>query len=432
MGQLLLYPWMAHPLRPGETLLDVSVQGEAWINGLVHLPEAPMVYGELGIFLVPMSALPPWFKDIFTEDVSDIDRKGGSEYLRGAAIARDDEADEGLQNIGMDERNRPWAGELATTTDSTAYVPYVSRSTFQVARDWYGLAGSVDFDDAALDDNPPAIGTYVEGARLSALSIPSASVIQDPDPTTDDSYWNMLDALFVSNTIERSYAQYLQGNSVDPRRVDGMSLPVLGQHKYFKGQDVPQFLGGYTDLSVGITDTEPSSFSNTFGAQNVGETSGELTDAIGYDTRPIGALHSTYAKASRRNIFIEEPSVLLGTFCYWVNAFQNAADNANDITYLANAGHWGDRSYGDPSEQDFLDVRQFGQAGGAILPGGPFMQNLLHLYIHGDTFFNTNGNAGVIGFRGPGGNEYGNTINLNATGKFSAQLAIASDLVGGG
>jgi hypothetical protein len=423
---------MAHPLRPGETLLDVSVQGETWINSIVNLPQAPMVYGETGLWIIPMSALPPWFTDIFVEDVGDIVRKGGSEYLRGAAIARDDETDEGYQNIGMDERSRPWAGELGDgATDSTAYVPYVSHSTLRVARDWYGLASAIDYDDASFDNDPPFVAQYVEGARLSSLAT-DAHVTQDPDPSATLSMWQMLDALFISTTVERTYAEYLAANGVDPRRVEGMSRPVALDHTFFKAQEQPQIIQG--DRNDTVVDTEQQHPASTWAGAQWDSVTTDTDDGHIWDMRPFGSLSANIGMRRRRNIFIEEPSILLGTFVYYVNDFADAGQSSNDITYLSHAGHWGDRSFGDADEEDFMDVRQFGNRDGSLAGGGPGYQNLLHLYLHGDSFFHHGPGSGAtvdtLAFREPGGSVY-TDYNASVTAKMSCQLAIASDLVGG-
>jgi hypothetical protein len=429
LGQRRLQPWLAHPLRPGETLLDVSVQGESWFNSIVQLPMAPMLYSECALWLVPMSALPDWFSDIFTEDVSDISRKGGGEYLRGAAIARDDETDEGLQNIGMDERVRAWAGELGTGDDASAYVPYTSRSTIRVARDWYGLATSIDYDDAAFDDEAPFVSNYIEGARLSSLGVPAESPILDPQPNTTTSWWEMIDAMFITNTIERTYADYLAANGIDPRRVEGMSRPVAMSHDFFQAQENPQLIHGYAiDNAVA---GEGTALFDQYSLTDMPRTPADNNDGVYYANQPIGALKNQFGFRRRRNILIEEPSILLGTYVYYTNDIQANAGRSMDISYLAHAGHWGDRSYGDVDEQDFMDVRQFGDRDGALVAGGPYMQNMLHLYLHGDTFLHHPDTfTNPLEFREPGGSLW-SSINRDVTFKASAQLSIASDLVGG-
>ena len=69
--QRQLLPFMAAPLRPGETLVAARLDGISMLNQLVKAAWARPFQMEVALYLVPISTLGDYFVDLLVGDFED-------------------------------------------------------------------------------------------------------------------------------------------------------------------------------------------------------------------------------------------------------------------------------------------------------------------------------------------------------------------------
>ena len=442
-GPQTLRPFMAAPLRPGETLAGISVSGMSMLNSMVNIPMAPLTFAELGYWIVPISSLAPWFQSIFTETAEDLATRGGVTTNAGRTILSQDPGDfatQGHLTVGPQTRPRPWAGEIggdfdAGTNDlASAYMPYVSHATNKVADTWYDRSSSSGPEDELRDNVAPGIGRFIRSALTEGFPLDEPGI----DDTTPGSLSQIVEGLFLLTQAEKTYAEYLAGHGVDPRRVQGLPMPVMvEQHRLT--EHIPGHMSGPVLAAIGTNEGLDSGIESGYGSEDFSSVVISDTDAgMLYANRPSGFLKTDWSAFRTRNLFIEEPSILLGTMCWWnTRGERSNYGHVMEITRMLNSGHWGDSTFGGIEEEDFLTVQDIYDRAGTDEAAGPQSQtgtqnvfNLLNLFLHGEEFTDHDNDAqDAFGYRQPGGVEIPTGRNSSVTHKLSTQLHILSDLV---
>lgn len=432
VGERRLYPFMAHPLRPGETLDSFSLHGETWFSSLLNLIEAPIIEVELGLWVVPLSAYPSWFKEIFTASAEDFEEEGQPENA-GMALpfSTATEPNQGLGSIGFQGVARPWAGEFGAQ-----YMPYVSIGTHEIAQTWYEIANTEDLGSNAQNlDQPPEVGEYIRSMAGNGML---TGGINDPDPSVTSSLSALIESMYLLTKTEQTYAEYLAAHSTDPRRLSHLPHPVLLEQGVLTPYD-PQVMGGMlsADVPGGITVEDEFRRHQVVEQDRITTTPG--AEGLWYANRPFGPLYKRWTTSRRRRLYIQEPSILIGTAVWWTDTFGgNAGGHGHDVRFLQNSGMWGDRSFGDVDEAEMFAPMSVEDRDGTEL--GPFIMNAMNLYMGGDSFAYDgevvgSGVAAPFGFESPSGWDLSAAFqstngSIACTHKFSVQLNILSDLVG--
>lgn len=429
-----LYPFMAHPLRPGETVTGISVRGRSNIASLCNLIDLPPMWAEMGLWVVPISALGQEFIDLVVYSGEDVAEQGGNNPGTGAASGSAAAVgNQGHMTPGLQHIPRPWAGEIGGIAGSigisrSPYAPYVSSATYKVAREWYDTEfGSIGFTDTDLFDNPPPVGEFIRGALRQSFDQGLSSLDEDLD---NQSLGEILEKMFLMTQGEYTYAEYLAAHGVNPRNAASIAKPLLLEQMYLgeQGEGNPVFGTLGKDAAV-ISNTQ----SSTVQVKDISTTDASLL----HDRAPYGMVGCRWNADRSRRLFIEEPSVLLGTLVwYQENLAANHYAHHMDMTRMTHPGHWGNRIGGGIDEEDFIAVQQiYNSAGSGLQSGiepdqsGANIINMLNLFLHGDTYASADGSGNSQFFlRQPGGDVL-NAVQGELTSTMSVQLRILSDLV---
>ena len=444
----VLQPFLAHPLRPGESLVGLSVNCDLWLNTLVSWMHRPFLAGEVAFWYLPLSAMHQFFVDLYTGTPQDVIERAVETEATGTAarIAPNPVTIHGHRYPQLQRAVRRWAGEIGGNSGGNGlagseYAPYVSFATYKVAQDWYDLAlpNSAVWEDDNLFDQPPGLGPYIRGALKGGFTAGDDDV--DPDPSSATTLSDLIEQMFLLAQPEMTYAEILANHNVSPRRAGGIAQPVMLEHFNLQPMGSPQMFGNFTAIDQTVleigTGTDPD---DSVGATQPISSSDRVQQV--WDKNMYGMLGMKDFWFRRRSMFVTEPGVLLGTIALYQENFR-AADYAHtfDMTRMTHPGHWGRRTAGGIDEEDFLAVQDIfgvdglGHQAGARQDqvGDEFMFNLLNLYLHGETVnVGTNG-ADTDGlnhfeFRYPGGGA-ALTSNNHVNGHISTQLHVLSDLV---
>lgn len=433
----VLQPFMVHPLRPGETLAGLSVRGDSFIPSIVNLPQAPMTWAELGIWIVPLSTLDPFFTDLVVGTGEDVAERATALKVGGTAagLAPNPLSDQGHLTPGLQGSLRAWAGEIGGSSGGnlilgSQYAPYTSHSTYKVAADWYDIRTTLDYQSVGLFDNPPGIEKFVRGALANNFDAGLVGV--DPGPVTGFDLSTLIEQMFLLTQGEYTYAEYLAAHSVNPRMAGGLSQPVLVEQAFMNPQRDGQFVGG-TIAATAQNNFEENTFDSSWVGDQIDPTS-ESTYV--HDRAPYGMLRSHWNINKTRGVFIEEPSVLLGTLTHWpVTAADNEYSYHFDMNRMTHPGHWGNRTGGGFDEEDFIATQLIYQkdqvnlqAGSEGDQSGDAVFNLMNKYLHGEINAIGDGAPDAFRFKKPGGESY-NQANTDMLSKISTQLHILSDMV---
>lgn len=426
---------------------------------------------ECAVWKIPLSQLGDEFVDLLVADAED-DWGGGIPTVSGTGVPA-----ESAGNLsGAASRTthhsipRPWAGEVgpagAPGSTQDYYTPYVSTATWHVARSYYELELSQDPQPVAgqlltprsatltrrNDDylnQPPPLGPHIRTALNSAVPIGNVAGSPDFDADTPgvtgfaDSLAEWAERLSLMTKPNQTYMEYLADFGVDGSRVASLPEPLVVQRRLMGRLGAPQ---GFAQL-LPITNPGVTPFHENHGESvftvfsNAGATA---TYQIYGDTAGMTNYGASFDLTRGRRIFADEPSILLGTWCFWPwMRYQGEMAHYLEMCRMTHGSHWGN-PIGGVDETDFLSASTLWNQGGTAgaIPseqqaGGGSIQayNLLNLYLNGDSFSNTGAdfNYFTVGrglYNQAAFNAQENTIaqsRVNVIGQ--AQLAIATDLV---
>jgi hypothetical protein len=216
---------------------------------------------------------------------------------------------------------------------------------------------------------------------------------------------------------------------------------VLLKQAVLQGQSQPQVAGGVASSPTTILNDENSSLGGGFAGHDFSPVVSGSVGGYLNANRPVGSLRNVWNEFRTGSMFIEEPSILLGTHVWWDTTAQ-VADYGHmfDMTRMVGPGHWGQVQNGGVEETDFLTVQDLYQRSGDNLQAGSQGEsgtnvfNLLNLFLHGDKVSIDASNqladdVNAFIYRTTGGNTYDGE-NADCTLKTSVQLHVLSDLVG--
>lgn len=437
-----LQPFFAAPLRPGETLKGISIVGHSMLRSVVNIQQAPLAWAEMGVWVIPLSALAPFFLEIVTGTGEDVGETSTPITNVGAGVgtAANPTSGHGHMTPGLQAKARRWAGELGgtsagNTVPGSQYAPYVSYGTHKVADDWYDRRDTgARQQDPLLHDLPPHIERFVRGALTSSFD--SELVGLDPDVGAATSLADMIEAMFLLTTTEHTYAEYLAAHSVNPRNVASMSRPILLKQGLLQNMNDTSMVFSAHDDATGQGNLE----NNHAQTEQMSPLLGATDRNLHYDRAAYGVMGHSWTENRRRNLFIEEPSILLGTMT-WYPVFAGAGEYSGhfDMTRMTHPGHWGSRIGGGFEEDDFIATQLLYDETGTVLQGGDSSNqtgdavfNMLNLFLHGDIAsispLQGADPTSEFRYRQPGGLEWSDR-NQGLQTKVSVQLHILSDLV---
>lgn len=481
MDKQALYPWMAAPIRPMETLIGCRVSCDAFFNQMVKIGTHIPIGFEVAAWILPMSALGAEFQDLVVSDAEDsIAESIGSLRDAGQNVPTPGaESSQGhLSGTALGTRQRLWAGEIGTAAvagqpapDDSYYARYVSAATYAVARAHYDMepedtdpqstaAGGFHTIDL-LHNNPPALSDMIRGTLYSGVTAGGTSNYPDEEPSVlgsdfEFSISRWAEILSLMSMPNRTYAEVLEAFGVDLDKVQ--TLP----ERYFTRRGWLRPTGGVQSWNwganwlsnPGITvddDAEAGRFNvNTAGdyIDSHGSWVHQMTGTVATppdlglvfagDRAGITKLGAHYRIKKRRRMIVFEPSILLGTACWWpMMSRDNQYSHHLDMTHMIRPGHWGIPT-GGLDESDFIFAQKVADRAGDLLQededqgelSGFRAMNMLNLYLNGDNFCNSTPSFDHFG---PGqtfsDNEEFSTVNYKVDASMSAQLAIATDMV---
>ena len=398
-----------------------------------------MTYAEIGLWYVPISTYPSWFRDVITATAEDVAERANNVSGTGVQESTTAVNDQGHMAMGLQQKPRQWAGELGAAAGddtSSSYMPYTSHGVYKIAADWYDMdiAGSM-WNNNDLFDNPPFIENYIRSAQRSAFDLGLTGV--DVDPTAASWFSELVERLYLLSQPELTYAEYLAGHGVDPRRAGGLCMPIMLDHAMLKPTAPTVFHTG-AGTSANRNDVD---LSDTM--EIISFTAGGGSHSIAFDEKAVSPYGHTWNTYRKRSLFFDEPGFIIGTVTHWnvkARGDMHAHFAANRMTH---PGMWGNRAFGGVEESDFIGTQSLYQQSGAAptvgqeagQTSGIYALNMLNLYLHGDENAISESNGlniapQAFAYRQPGG-TFQEGAYLDLTSKLSCQLHIASDLVGG-
>lgn len=464
-----LMPFMMAPLRPGETLVGLRLQCHAAFNQMVKYYHSVPAEVEFCIWKVSVRQIGEFFVDMFTSDLDDTRSTLSVDPSTGQRIAPLPINTQGNQSrVPLQVRDRLWAGESGqadgevTIAPQAAYAPYVSHALWHIARMCYDLRlntnnemldGTSILNTSTTEESPnlyqfpPPLGRLVRSATNSAMGWQAGL---DATPTaTSLSEW--ASRLSLVDNPNRTYQEYLKAFGVDPRRIEGMPEPVLMQRRHLR----PLSTAGQVAYVPAPTAAVNLDSSMGLRSRNIPTSGGGTNSAIQGDFGGLYNVGAVLDQTRGKRLFVEEPSFLVGTVAWWpYDLDQRAFANVFDAVYMINSGTWGDPTGGAVDERDFLinralDNAQTGTSGepvGSAVTGqnevgqsGPFVMNMLNLFLNGDNYTTSPTYMGHIKGMGDGvpatDDSYGSTptqtlgsiLKLYSYG--SCRFGVATDLV---
>jgi len=456
-----LRPLFAAPLRPNETLVGLRLRADVMTQQMMKVAWFNPVEVELAVWKVPISVLGEEFMKLMVADAEDSVGSFSTVAGSGVPVGNPSTAVQGATTPQAHQaRVRPWAGEIGQagalpTDNESLYTPYVSESMYRVATSYYEVEQSGDPTQAGLQggttttlsgsvdlyEHPPVIGPHIRGATLSGIAIGGTPGSQDTEEFSPffDSISQWAERLSLMSKPNQTYAEWLGSFGVNASRIATLPEPVMIQRKLFQRIGTPQ---GWME-NVGTTTA--SDFIDSHGQALFTAIDTATTDfRVWRDTAGSALMGASFDVTRGRRLMIDEPSILLGTWVYWLwHNSEGEYTHMFDLTRMTHGSHWGNPT-GGIDESDFLTVQRLFTQDGATLQTseetgavGPLAMNMLNLYLHGDSFSNTNEN---FNWFHPGRGSYDRVDaalaqdvavkdrRINCIGH--VQLAVASDLVG--
>jgi hypothetical protein len=465
-----LYPFMAAPLRPNETLVGLRVNGGAWLNKLVKIGIHVPIGIEIGIWKVPLSALGDEFRDLVIHDAEDAHVLGTFTPNSARSVrAPGPVAEQGhLDGTPLGTKERAWAGEIGMGLNTpqgeedARYARWVSASTWEIGRTFYDLemGDNAQLDNAhrdsfTLHDEPPKISDMIRGATYSGVT-----AADNPDTTPATAPWfNSVSAwaevLSLMVKPDQTYREYLESFGVNPNRVDSIPEPILYKRMMLqeRGGTVSWHMGGnYISTDQGNTIGDQQDYQRRIIAaggeywDDVGNYVRDMQPTVLTDTEDYGTtwagdgigtmrLGRNFRLKRRRRILADEPSVILGCFAWSpVMHTDDMYVHHMDMSQMMHAAHWG-VPFGGIDEADFLQANELRGRGGDAPQiahdtneAGVRAFNMLNLYLNGDSFVNVGDRFAWYGAV----DTYDEAVtqtNLFVDANLMTQLAIATDMV---
>lgn len=434
-----LYPLFAAPLRPNETLIGLRFQARSMFQRMVKIAWATNIEVEVAIWKVPLSTIGDYFVDLVVADAED----SPFGTLSGSGVTSANSADVSAQGPNSQsahhQRHRPWAGEVGHSELLGAnagglemsYTPYVSASVWHVARAYYELelaggsstiqgveSGSFGTTAARTDDDlwetPPPLSGHIRGALYSSVALeagPDFDLDGAASSLFPDSIAQWAEKLSLMTRPNQTYAEYLAQFGVPASRVASLPEPIMVQRRMLRQMGSPQ---GWMIEPGGTTYNNDATitFRHGMGQQNitvgrVPEQGNAMSDTFAaiHETSGMTMLGTSWDVTRGKRIIIDEPSVLLGTLCWWPHQTTTAGEFGHvfDMTRMTHGSHWGPPT-GGIDEADFLAAQAIYDPNGNPTQlnedniTGPFAFNLLNLYLNGDSFTNR---VGMFDFYNP-------------------------------
>lgn len=439
LPQRFLRPFCVAPVRPGETLASVSIQGDMMFDSILQLNNRPMMYGETALWYVPMTVLPQWMQQIVISTprdaatVATTNTFGGSAPVDNTAIG-----DQGHLSDGLQSRQRAWAGEIGgnqgTQDISSLYAPFTSHSTYRIATDWYDL-DNIDWRDADMMQNEPIISEYIRGALISSFNASETLINREPS-NPGATFADLVEGLMQLTRPETTWAEYLANHGVNPRNLDSMTHPIMIDHQAMLPMGTPHVLHQTNETSFDIDDSTSTSFTNTFQAEDHIVDPNELVST--WDARGVGAVGSRINRSGRPMLRFEQPGFIVGTHVWWGETGSDEDFGHHfDANRLVSPGHWGSRVAGGLDEEDFIATQNIYDPLGTSLQDGDEgnqdaetqVMSMLNLFLHGDVAAPGPNAWAFHRYRGPYGSEIPSGL-VRCSGRLSTQFHIISDLVG--
>lgn len=445
-----LYPWMLAPVLPNERLAGGRFTGRFLLERMVQPINAPDGVAEIGVWYVPMSALPDWMtRWAVVADIEDVTTSGN----QTVGLEGDDSvSSESITDEGLHHRNRTWAGEIGSTTAGLSsrlsrYMPYASNSAYAIAQNWYEMeideevasAGNEQVED--YGQSPPKVAEVIRGALPSGVDGDTAGVV-----STSDHLGEWIQRISLMTRVDQTYADYLAAHGTNPRILGGIPQPIGWTRSRLK-----PILSGNT----GITGTAANaSFSDNQQAASVDLTgvSNSLDEIVASTSQFVyaddGGLAPYGAEFSLTlpSMELPEPGFIVGTMV-WHKAQLQRGEFAEHLTanHMLRFPHGGVGGYDeldfvvakqiygynvdDPTDTD-IDEDAVGPPVFAVDNegrGSTRIINMLNLFFNGDSFTNRARDL-TFDFRTLGGQELDpalQELNMQCFG----ELAIASHLV---
>lgn len=457
-----LLPFMAAPVLPGESLVGMSLRGDSIMRALTMVAQSPLCYADLAYWYIPLSALDRFFVEMYAASGEDKVEAGATTLLNPTSSilnAPNPVSDQGHTTPGLQATVREWAGEIGGQDGSdnrvqgSEYLPLVSWATWKVASDWYdlGVLGS-RWGDSDLFDSPPLVERYIRSATSSHFTL-GAGALDDITTGGGDNIDNLsqiVEKMFLLAQPEMTYPEILAAAGVNVMRnggIGGLALPIMHQQHVIRQQAAGNVMFGKTDTDL----SRDSVLSGSSGAAT--QIAPVPNDPDGasffYQRSAVGHLSCNWSENRRRNLFIEEPGIILGTIC-WYSLLNQDSEYAHmfDITRMTGPGHWGRPSPGGVDEEDFVKRDQlYDRLGTGLQAGadigaignqtGDAVLNMLNLYLNGDVSSTGLAQAATPDQPDPGGQyrffdpmgDIHDSRNSSINHRLSTQLHVLSPLV---
>lgn len=444
-GAAQLYPFFVSPVLPGETSVGGVVSGMVRSERMMAVNVAPTTYTEIGVWYVPISSLPNWMMDTVINDAED-----------GAlALTTDAPAAQGLRSHGKQTVDRPWAGEIGgdeavANGGNSSFVPWTSQSVYRIADTWYepeydNASGATRADDD-LALNVPLVGELIRSPLPAGIQADAGLDLMFDDTLDVDfnrSVGEWAERLTVLSRADRTYAEYLASHGIDPRRLDGIPIPLA--NKIFPNRIFSESvttLGGPLE-SANIDDTIANLYGTT--TRNTGSAhqfnnvlpEGNNTDVwMLADLGGLGMYGSDFVMPWSGQHFIQQPGFIVGTIL--IHDTQTQLGQYSEHIAANRMLAWPEGGLGGYDELEFLTAQELWTyetiGGNTSLASGEEGRssnrffNLMNLFLHGDTF-NNRRSVDYFVPRGPLGNDLPASLGDGFRWQTMSETAVLSHLV---
>jgi len=427
-GSDRLWPLFVAPLRPMETLIGLRMRARSMLNRMTMQAVAIPSEVEYCAWIVPVRTIGEFFTDMFTVDPEDRDNMEtgatNAGYPRVAALPINTQG--GQSRTPLQNRDRLWAGENGQADADLAvdfrlsYAPYVSHAMWHIARSWYDTeinevmatdgrtvgytAAAVSANSPNLYQQPPVIGRLVRSATTAGIAFGSG--VDSPSAVSNA---ELAMRLSVLDNPNRTWAEFLKSQGVDPRRIDGLPQPVIMQKRIIElwGDPQPLSYAGPIGMTLPVNSADARSGWYVGTPPNLAN-AGAAAGGVYGNFMGVGQMGTRLDVTRGRRIMIDEPSLLVGTLLWRLYDFdQHSGANQFDAIHMINAGTWGVDGLGSGvDERDFIVAKTLERSAedtagypegtatafvNDLGSGNPNIINMLNLFLNGDNYCNAPG-----------------------------------------